>query len=185
MSVYGARPSGGKANDSQATNQDGGFHFVVMRGPRDSMQQKTRKQIRSHVTKVQHQRIRERLQNSNATSTTAGAVSSTDHSVSTRRSAAIAKKGEDLVTAHENVEDATKIDHQQESTHPLWALENSNRFAIASSELLEAFSRGTMSFRTFALQDSSNVVGKNLRELGLGLSSVMVSANAMTRMEQS
>ena len=46
-------------------------------------------------------------------------------------------------------------------------------YKLARSNPADAFSRGEMSFRVIALQDSDNVVGSSLRDLHLNLSTIM------------
>lgn len=166
--------SSGKRNATEKPSNNAEFQFVVMQGPRDALQHKTRKQIRSHVTKVQHQRTREKLRNNQARSLTSGAASKVTGTVDSKDASTLVKKEDETDVAPEYEGNATKLEQYPKTSLPSFAAEPPVSLTIPHSASFEALSRGVMAFRTFALQDTTNTISKSLGTLGLELSSVMV-----------
>jgi hypothetical protein len=167
------------SSSSALETRDGpAFRFVNIERPGDATNERVRRQVRSHVSRLQHRQNRERqfqqAAQSKAHRLEAGASSSLESSEdghSTAVTPADARNVTASWTRHSTTESDTtseeSADHQQAFTAqpPL--------IALPSSALEKSFSRGSLSFRTIALNDPDNIIGKNIAELKLDLSSIM------------
>ena len=182
-------------NKTGAPSSSGGLEFVLVDQPTKRATGDVRRRVRSHVTRLQHQKTREKeiINHSGAARPFIPYASLTE-----RPSAEVAKagksagvrKGKSAATAQDRAATSSKRRNdraqrtrsskkEQEESEERALVKGGGKFwedfsMLASSTLGVAFSRGTMSFRTFALDDSSNTVGMSLDALGLDLASVLV-----------
>lgn len=183
----------GATESSGAKASPTGLEFVLVEQPTKRASGDVRKRVRSHVTKMQHQRSREREVDSH-TNILRPFVEYSSQSVKQRSApkatgkVAKAKKskgstGEQYATTktharrrHQNV---LQIRSPKSPESDNTAVAPTRRYGLdfdllSKSDLGTAFSRGTMSFRTFALDDTTNTVGASLEALGLDVASVLV-----------
>ena len=148
--------------------------------PSDSKSAKNRRQIRSHVTKTQHRRAREKHGNKPFVRAFVGADHDGRNKVKWQHEVA-RKEG----TVHE--EAAAKSSSSgpvrgnaalEESAVDV-EYEDEGAVALPVSPLIKSFSRGNMSFRTFALDDPENDIGVALSHLNYDVASILVRLSAM------
>lgn len=189
--------SDGKDDDSSGKPRDAGLEFVLVEHPTKRASGDVRKRVRSHVTKLQHQRNREKEIESHTT-TTRPFIPYSSHQIKQRTSpkksakAAKVRKPKTIASDQAGVAQRTLARHglfdaaqirspkkagdEEDDVKELPLAQYWTDFGpISRSELGVAFSRGTMSFRTFALDDSTNTIGSSLEALGLDVASVLVS----------
>lgn len=173
-----------------------GLEFVLVDQPTKRATGDVRRRVRSHVTKLQHQRTREKeiINHSGAarpfipyaslaerpradaakSGKPAGVKKAKSNAIAAERPAALAKRRNDKFLKAK----PSKKQPLEESEDQTLVKGGENYWKgfglLGNSSLGTAFSRGTMSFRTFALDDSTNTVGTSLEALGLDLSSVLV-----------
>jgi hypothetical protein len=137
-------------NSRRKTNldkgEDTGFKFVHIERPGAAVDQRVKRQVKSHVSRLQHRQERERqfaisrskeLEKSSETP----ALTTRDSSESTADSRNVDPQNVDSQTTHEgNLE--------------------------LQSGIEQSFSRGSVAFRTIALKDTENQVGKNTMKCG-------------------
>ena len=171
---------------SDKAKNSGGLEFVLVEQPTKRASGDVRRRVRSHVTRLQHQRTRERETLVGHSNATRPFISYSNQSV--KQSATPAKLGK--VAKVKKEKDAASSSKRRHTnvvirvprkgglggtalTRPgprYWA----NFEMLPKSDLGIAFSRGTMSFKTFALDDATNTVGMSLEALGLDVASVLV-----------
>lgn len=178
------------------------FNFVVLENPSDALQQKTRKQVRSHVTRVQHRRARD--ERSNATTPSAHAAPLGSSSISRSVSLLALTTVPQLAAPSPTDEPTNELTYASpdvqlreaylDSMSDYYGQSSEERrrrrleaqdarstaldvFRLPDSALGDSLSRGEMSFRTFALDDTTNTIGQSLNALGLDLASIMVGQN--------
>lgn len=173
-----------------------GLEFVLVEQPTRRASGDVRRRVRSHVTKLQHQRTREKetVSHTNAArpfisyssqdvDRRKGSVKSGKVAKAKKASVSAVKKGAAAKTAlaesrHENAVQIRRP-QRQESEDDIEVVPARQQYQpdfdkFAKSDIGIAFSRGTMSFRTFALDDSTNTIGTSLEALGLDVASVLV-----------
>ena len=169
-----------------ATNKEakakGKFKFVNYTNPKDARKTKVRNQVRSQASRWQHSQSRARLHDAALaldrdkdagtgdtvelpfnTSNSSDSVDGADPSISP-----------DLVEPRETsyAEDeyfGRNIDETDTET----TIFTPEACRLASGGMVKSFSQGVVSFRTIALQDSSNIIGVSLKDMQLELPSVM------------
>lgn len=135
------------------------LEFVVF-DPSDSKSAKNRRQIRSHVTKTQHRRAREKHGNKSFVRAFVGA----DHDGRNK-----VKWQHEVTRGNAALEEsAVDVEYQDEEA-----------VALPVSPLIKSFSRGNMSFRTFALDDPENDIGVALSHLNYDVASILVRSSAI------
>ena len=158
-----------EVNTSDAPPQSGSFKFVVIERPTDAKSRGYRKQVRSHVTSLQHRRARE---DAEAAVETARLL---ERRIIDGGPVAIPRvlKGKGRKRKRNG---RPAVPRSRSAPDLLEATTSgSSDLVLPSSPLAKSFSQGTAAFRTFALHDPMNDVGRNLESLNLNCSSVMVS----------
>jgi hypothetical protein len=128
--------------------EDASFKFVHIERPGAAVDQRVKRQVKSHVSRLQHRQERER-QFAIARSKELDKSSETP-TLTTRDSS-------------ESTADPQNVDSQ--TTHE-------GNLEIQSA-IEKSFSSGSAAFRTIALKDTENQVGKNIAGLRLDISNVM------------
>lgn len=183
--------------DTHVTNQNNnGLQFVSVETPWKSRAtpRHIRRQVRSHVTRLQHRRARERPTRLREGPTTSlrtgvklstgraevvsgvdggrqGAAAGTDQLVEAPscmpRSEALVQRPEENATAAD--EPISESSNGRRTTHEI-PVERT----LSRSKSSDAFSQPILSLRTSALDDSFDIVGESLDKLVLNTSSVLV-----------
>lgn len=188
----------GESDAKREPAKDADLEFVLVEQPTQRASGDVRRRVRSHVTKLQHQRTREKeLVSHTAASRPFIAYSSQNvkPKAASAKPARVAKAKKSKTAANEQRTTgqasskgrrgtilqirSPKRSERDEPPDGDDAAVVGRRYwkdfdSLAKSDLGIAFSRGTMSFRTFALDDSTNTVGMSLEALGLDLASVLV-----------
>jgi hypothetical protein len=164
------------------------FKFVNIERPGDATNERVRRQVRSHVSRLQHRQNRERqfhqaahLKGVAAARLDAGASSSLDSSEDGRSTVVAPADVRNTITSwtrHSSTEsDSTSEEtaERQQISPPAsgFATAQPSLLALPSSVLEKSFSRGSLAFRTISLNDPDNIIGRNVAELKLDLSSIM------------
>jgi hypothetical protein len=173
-------------SSSTLETRDGpAFKFVNYERPGDATNERVRRQVRSHVSRLQHRQNRERqfhqIAQSKVQRLEAGASSglgSSEDGLTTAVAPADVRNATASWNRHSTAESDTTseeaTDHQQvfiPASRP--AVAQPPLVALPSSALERSFSRGSLAFRTIALNDPENIMGRNIAELKLDLSSIM------------
>jgi len=160
-------------NTIRGKGEDANFSFVHIERPGATVDQRVRRQVKSHVSRLQHRQERERqfaVKRSKDLDKSSGATSSStrDSFKSSETVASITRDSSDSSVDSQTVNsqnvDSQNVDPQ--TTHEGNNLEE-------QSALERSFSRGSIAFRTIALKDTENQVGKNIAGLRLDISNVM------------
>ena len=122
------------------------FSFVHIERPGTTVDQRVRRQVKSHVSRLQHRQERER-----------------QFAVKT------ATQSKDLDKSSGTAASSTR--ESSESTADSQTTQESNPGERSAIE--KSFSTGSVAFRTIALEDTENQVGKNIAGLRLDVSNVM------------
>lgn len=183
--------SSGSASKDDTQKPQSALEFVLVDEPTKRATGDARRRVRSHVTKLQHQRARENQTISHPRASLPF-IPYSGEKAKPRRDQSKAKTGPQAkVTkakaapaARHAVKPASKRRHEHETKGEAHERENVDEEVVRQTPpapfwtswrgLETAFSKGTMSFRTFALDDSTNTVGMTLEALGLDLASVLV-----------
>lgn len=168
-----------------AGKSESSFTFLAVepQNERPRLSAGVRKQMKRHLTLLQHKRTRQQR----AAKTSSWLTSSLG-----RQELAAAADLEEYSTSSSNISEV-RLDQQGPSTARCedggettesmeFTLKRRNRdliLQLPSGVLEESFSRGSMAFRTFALTDSDNVIGKSLSRIQLDVSSVLVSSSIL------
>lgn len=161
------------------------FKFVNIERPGDATNARVRRQVRSHVSRLQHRQNRERQSHRGGRSQSivaepeAPPSSSIDSSEDGQVTASTPVNARN--TTHSWFRHSTESDsnpdestERQPSSPPTTDLTiSSSVLASPTSALEKAFSRGSLAFRTISLNDPDNVIGRNAAELRLDLASIM------------
>lgn len=143
-----------------------------------------RKQMKSHLTLLQHKRTRQEK-----AAKISGWLTS---SLGRQRDVDVDIKGDNTAQSFPGMRVprlerkqvlAAKSEDKSGSVEILLKREKTSSpvmLQLPSGVLEQSFSRGSMAFRTFALNDSANVIGSSLSRLQFDVSSVMVSSIPMT-----
>lgn len=156
------------------------FKFVNYTSPHDARETNNRIRVRSHVTRWQHKHSRVYSEQPKVVDQDCGVgtgaddtkelvsdESSLDELVNVANSSKRPGHGDASSTKdHCFRQDADEVDTETTLFTP-------EACRLAGGGALEAFSRGAISFRTIALQDSLNIIGTGLKDMQLELSSVM------------
>lgn len=188
-------PSASSSTSNAPAPGSGSLEFVLVDQPTKRASGDVRRRVRSHVTKLQHQRNREREIDFHTTSSRpfiSYSSESAKQRSAPKKSGKVtkAKKPKVSVVPQDAAEKAAlKRQHgnllqirslkkeesdEDEKLAQAAAPYGTHCDKLTLSDLGVAFSRGTMSFRTFALDDSTNTVGASLEALGLDVASVLV-----------
>lgn len=154
----------------QTGNTSFTFLAVEPQNERPRMSAGVRKQMKSHLTLLQHKRTRqERAQKiSGWLKSTLGRREEANVGTEAEGCVKVTRAGKSLAVQNDvDAESAEMITTRlsQSAERMLWKL--------PTGTLEQSFSRGTMAFRTFALNDPANVVGASLSRLQLDVSSVL------------
>jgi hypothetical protein len=162
------------------------FKFVNIERPGDAADERVRRQVRSHVSRLQHQQSRERQsQNAARLRSIAGAqlepgvYNSLDSSEDGHAIAVAALDSRNVTTSW--VRRSTESDSTSEETvthqHFLPPITRPTAppslLKLPMGSLEKSFSRGSIAFRTISLKDPENVIGRNVAELRMDLSNIM------------
>ena len=126
--------------------ENASFSFVHIERPGTTVDQRVRRQVKSHVSRLQHRQERERQ----------FAVKTAIHSKDLDKSSG---------TTASSTRDSSESTADSQTTRESSLDEQ--------SALEKSFSRGSVAFRTIALKDTENQVGKNIAGLRLDISNVM------------
>lgn len=167
------------------------FQFVNLEHPGHGTDSHVHRQVRSHVSRLQHRQNRENKRNrerqshpvshsrSVAADTESASSSSIDSSEDGRVSSTAptnVRNRTDSWLRHSTESDSTPDESAENkliSTCPTGLPVLPSVLTSPTSALERAFSRGSLAFRTFSLNDPDNIVGRNVPELGLDLSSIL------------
>lgn len=147
-------------NSRRKTNhgkgEDTGFKFVHIERPGAAVDQRVKRQVKSHVSRLQHRQERERQ----------FAISrSKELERSSENPALITRNSSESTAESQNVSTADSHNVGSQTAHE-------GNLEIESA-IERSFSRGSVAFRTIALKDTENQVGKNIAGLRLDISNVM------------
>ena len=131
------------------------FKFVQIDQPGSAVDERVRRQVKSHVSRWQHRQERERQF---AIASRSQGIAKNSDKGSATRARDTSEQTADTNATHED-------DGEEQFTPPL--------VSPSASSLERSFSRGSVAFRTIALKDPNNLVGKNIAGLGLDLSNIM------------
>ena len=172
------------------------FQFVNLDRPGDASDFRVRRQVRSHVTRLQHRQNRQNRERrqSHAVSHPRG-VATDAEPASTSSSLDTSEDGRVSSIAPPNVSNIPEVAsawlrHSTESdsttdesvekqlispfaTRPPVQGVFPSALTTPTSALERAFSRGSLAFRTISLNDPDNIIGRNVAELKLDLSSIL------------
>ncbi|KAK4580422.1 hypothetical protein LTR86_000625 [Recurvomyces mirabilis] len=186
-----------KEHLSQHVTNDADFQWINLTQPDEAKQYHRR--IRAHVTRLQHRQTRDRnRQNAllkpgkSSSSTPIGGTPEpclgTTASQEGFPSATTSIAAEDAVEsvtpnpARQNLMDEFNEEQQgivHSNTAPLVPVSEPSEpvedvlWKNPASDLAKSFSRGEAAYRTFALDDADNIIGRTVTSLGLDFSSVM------------
>lgn len=156
-------------NHDKGKEEDATFKFVLIERPGDAaVDHRVRRQVKSHVSRLQHRQERERqfaaTSSKNLVKPSRPIVPSTmDSSIRDTRYEDVNKSSGSAASSSRDSSESTAT--SKTTTHEGTLEEH--------SALERSFSRGSVAFRTIALKDTENQVGKNLAELRLDISNVM------------
>lgn len=174
----------GPENWASKQNEDTSFTFLTVEPQKEHERPRlsagVRKQMKSHLTILQHKRVRQEkaarisgwLTSSLGRQKEANVEAKAKEEVAGRSSPCVrvprVEQGWALSEREDEVElaEASSKRRMKSSTF-VWQL--------PTGVLEQSFSRGSMAFRTFALDDPSNVIGSSLSRIQLDISSVLVS----------
>lgn len=177
-----------RKNASNNDKRDGStFKFVNIERPGDATNERVRRQVRSHVSRLQHRQNRDRQSLSAthskrypATRLEAGTSSSVDSSEDGHGTAGTPVETRNVTTSWlrrstTGSDSASEETAEQQRLSVLAAGHSASPALLTSpsSALERSFSRGSLAFRTISLNDPDNVIGTNIAELKLDLSSIL------------
>jgi hypothetical protein len=174
------------ANFEHKKREKSDFKFVNIERPADAANERVRRQVRSHVSRLQHRQNRERLSHQASRSRdiefakeASGASNSIDSSEDGQLTVVAPAKVRNKTPSwirHSTESDSTP-DESTEIRHisppPIQLDASPSVLTSPTSALEKAFSRGSLAFRTISLNDPDNIIGRNVAELRLDLSSIM------------
>jgi hypothetical protein len=157
------------------------FKFVNYTSPHDARETNNRIRVRSHVTRWQHKHSRVYSEQPKAVDQDRGVGTGTNDRkglIPDEPNLYKPVNGADSAKGSTGHGDASSTkDHcfrqDTDEVDTETALFTPEACRLAGGGALESFSRGAMSFRTIALQDSQNIIGMGLKDMQLELSSVM------------
>jgi len=176
-------------NSDYDKGNESAFQFVNLDRPDNAADSRVRRQVRSHVARMQHrQNKRDREGQSRLVSHSRG-IDNDPEPANTSSSLDSSEDGRVSSIAPTNMRNRTSswLRHSTESdSTPDESAENrlvsppTTRLPVSRSVLTspttaleKAFSRGSLAFRTISLNDPDNIVGRNVAELRMDLSSIM------------
>lgn len=159
------------------------FKFVNYTDPNDARKPDNRVRVRSHVTRWQHTHSRVYPERFKVVDPDCGVGASTVNTKELTPDKSDLEKSVDVAdsakrpgpTGHGDAS-STKDQCFRQDTDELdteTTLFAPEACKLAGGGAMKSFSRGAMSFRTIALQDSQNIIGMGLKDMQLELSSVM------------
>lgn len=168
------------------------FQFVNLDRPGDATDSRVRRQVRSHVSRLQHQQNRQNRQNRERQShleSQSQRVAADAEPASNSSSLDSSEDGHVPATAPTNARNRATLwlRHSTESdSTPDEGAESQlisppatrlpvfpSVLTFPTSALEKAFSRGSLAFRTVSLNDPDNIIGRNVAELRMDISSIM------------
>lgn len=168
------------------------FLAVEPQNERPRLSAGVRRQMKSHLTLLQHKRARQEraAKISNWLTGSLGRQSQRESTTELVNSGmeGLTVKVKREHSGHSSTNESAEAEAEAEVRWPIGNRQSQSHDAktawqhchqLPSSALEQAFSRGSMAFKTFALHDSANVIGKSLSRLQLDVSSVLVSAILM------
>ena len=160
----------------------GKFRFVNYTNPKDARESKVRTQVRSQASRWQHSQSRTRLHDAalaldhDKDAGPGDTVELPFHTSGSSDSVDVADASTTPDLAEPREASCAKDEYFRRNTNETdteTTLLTPEACRIASRGMVKSFSQGAMSFRTIALQDSSNIIGMSLKDMQLELSSVM------------
>lgn len=156
------------------------FKFVNYTNPKDARESKVRTQVRSQASRWQHSQSRARLHDA-ALAIQSEEDTGADDELSSNASdsdTALNEADRSISSEFEGRREAFRTEdgyflQDTDQTNTETTLLTPGACRLASRGMAHLFSQGAMSFRTFALQDSQNVIGMSIKDMRLELSSVM------------
>lgn len=182
-------------------------NFVFIEHPQDTKDARFKRQVRTHVTRAQHRKTRERTRQAIREQIAAGPNTDARHGPPQEGLVPPWRLQQESVgesSSAMNTRNTSEIQSHFQQAQPNTVNSTASRgvrsFAerLASgmldsgntsledalvhpgSNLGKSFSRGVMAFRTFALNDATNVVGVSLSQLELDVAIVLVSSRSHT-----
>lgn len=178
------------ANSDRDKCNESTFQFVNIDRPGDASDLRVRKQVRSHVSRLQHRQNRqnrERRQShpvshsrgvgfdAEPASTSSSLDTSEDGCVSPITPTNVSQKTSSWLR-HSTESDSTPDESAQNQLIPPSTKRSPATLPVLrtpTSALERAFSCGSLAFRTISLNDPDNTIGRNVAELKLDMSSIM------------
>ncbi|KAK3671687.1 hypothetical protein LTR78_008420 [Recurvomyces mirabilis] len=187
-----------KEHSGQHVSNDADFQWINLTQPDEAKQYHRR--IRAHVTRLQHRQTRDRnRQNAllkpgkSSSSTPSGGTPEPCLGTTAFRegfpsgtTSIAAEDAVDSVTpnpARQNLMDEFNEEQQgivHSNTAPLMSVSEPSEpvedvlWKNSASDLAKSFTQGEAAYRTFALDDADNIIGRTVTSLGLDFSSVMI-----------
>ena len=174
------------ANSERDKRNTSNFKFVNVERPGDPANARVRRQVRSHVSRLQHRQNRERQSREGlrsrgiaADADAAGGSSSIDSSEDGRVTIVAPDDARNKTASwirRSTESDSTPEENAETKPHPPLVTHlaiSPSVLTSPTSALEKAFSRGSVAFRTISLNDPDNIIGKNVAELRLDLSSIL------------
>lgn len=160
------------------------FKFINIEQPGDAAEKRTRRQVRSHVSRLQHRLHRERNRNTESLNKTEDANAQASSSAELAHVNESSQKPPKSTTAPEANRVVFQTVNRSGDNRAINSLQRRNNGSTSlpqapTTPLEKAFSRGEMAFRTITLDDPENVVGSNIGGLRLDISNLMVGSCLM------
>ena len=186
-----------KEGVDQQSNKNAPLQWINLTQPDEAKGQQYQRKVRAHVTRLQHRQTRDRNRRDAllkaSSSGTSTPVDKTPESSRETSTSAIVHLGSEVsaaassapdfstpntahITSKDEDEDDKQIIVRSSATSSAAALivSESDAWRHPDSDLAVSFSRGEAAYRTFALDDADNIVGRTVNGLELDFSSVMV-----------
>ncbi|KAL1583252.1 hypothetical protein WHR41_07888 [Cladosporium halotolerans] len=167
-------------NLSYDKRENAPFKFINIEQPGDAAEKRTRRQVRSHVSRLQHRLHRERNRNTESLNKTDDANAQASSSAEVAHVNESSQKPPKSTTAPEATRVVFQTVNRSGDDRAINSLQRRNNGTTSlpqapTTPLEKAFSRGEMAFRTITLDDPENVVGSNIGGLRLDISNLMHS----------